>query len=71
LLFVLETKVVGAVHISTVEVGAAISALPVPNRVVHVYHILLAAIDRAPVVRAELCIVIKNEFHTISDTVNL
>lgn len=70
-LFALETKVTGDVHISTAEVGAAVRAFHVPNRVVHVYHILAAGIDPHAIVSAELCIVTVNELHNISDAVNL
>ena len=67
----LETNVTGAVPISTIEVGAAVSAFPVPSRAVPVYPILVAGIVLVAVVSAELCIVIVNELPTRSDTVNL
>ena len=62
----------GAVPISTAEVGDAVSAFPVPNRLVPVYHIFFASILSHQVeVNEELCIVIIKDPHNISDMVNL
>ena len=57
---------------STAEIGDAVKTLPVPNRFVHVYHILFAGMLSHHVEFNEvLWMVTTNEFHNISETVNL
>lgn len=61
----------GEVPISTADVGAAVSACPVPNHAVPVYPIAEAGIDAHAIVNAELCIVTVNPLPRRSETVNL